>query len=347
MSNSSRSLLPLRLYKVLITPLFTFIFFQAHAQELSRDTADTIHHRNIVNDTGFLAHHADTSVRHLTPHPRKPATDSSVVIVTGTILSHRPPSYRPIDSAFAAIFNHDFLSLKASDPFYSSTIRKGSNKEIVFYIITGFLLFIGVIRVFYSKYLTNVFRVFFNTSLRQGQLTDMLVQAHLSSFIFNIAFFISAGLYFWLLFSHYGLIPQYSLLMLPVFVATVVIIYCIKFMFVKFFGWLAGLKASAAQYVFIIFLINKIIGFLLLPFIILIAFGPAGWQHTIILLSWLLLATLFIVRYFRTYGLLQPQLRISPFHFLIYLGAVEILPILLIYKSVLPLTAYLSQYFRT
>lgn len=213
--------------------------------------------------------------------------------------------------------------------------RNVHGKETLFYIIIGFLLFVGIFRAYYAKYLMNLFRVFFNTSLRQGQLTDILLHSRLSSLIFNMIFVFSAGIYAWLLLTHYNFIPSNEFLYLPLSVALILSIYLVKYIVIKFIGWISGLKDAASQYIFIIFLINKIIAFILLPFIIMIAFAPSSWLPGIILLSWLILVTLFLVRYFRSYGNLQAQLQVSSFHFLIYLAAIEIIPLFVLYKSIL------------
>ena len=62
------------------------------------------------------------------------------------------------------------------------------SKEYLFYLLAGIFLIFGFFKVFYSTYFNNIFRVFFNTSLRQNQLTDLLLQAKLPSLIFNIFF---------------------------------------------------------------------------------------------------------------------------------------------------------------
>ena len=54
-------------------------------------------------------------------------------------------------------------------------LKKNGN-GIFFYIMAGLLLFLGIMKTVYSRYFTTLFRVFFNTSLRQTQLTDQLEQ---------------------------------------------------------------------------------------------------------------------------------------------------------------------------
>ncbi len=211
-----------------------------------------------------------------------------------------------------------------------------NGKEFLFYLLAIVILLLALFKVFYTKYFNNIFRVFFNSSLRQNQLSDLLLQAKLPSLIFNIFFAISAGLYIWLLLDHYHLLKQSNNYIFIAFsILFVGIIYLGKFLLLKLVGWISGMGAATDQYIFVIFLINKITGILLIPFIVLLAFASDNWLTVIIIASLCFIGILFLLRYLRSYGLLQNQLKINPFHFLLYIIGMEVLPILIIYKLVL------------
>ena len=59
----------------------------------------------------------------------------------------------------------------------------------------GYGIVAGPIPVFFHQVFHQSVRVFFNTSLRQSQLTDQLLQAKLPSLLFNLFFVLSAGVY--------------------------------------------------------------------------------------------------------------------------------------------------------
>lgn len=216
--------------------------------------------------------------------------------------------------------------------------REKNGKEFLFYLLGIIILLLAMFKVFYSKYFNNIFRVFFNTSLRQNQLTDLLLQAKLASLIFNIFFVLSAGLYVWLLLHQYHLLKQSNnYIFIGLSILFVALIYTGKFLALKIIGWISGISTVTDQYIFVIFLINKIIGVVLIPFIILLAFGPASWLPIISISSFCIIGILFLLRYLRSYGLLQNQLKIKRLHFLLYITGIEILPLLLIYKLTLQL----------
>ena len=219
--------------------------------------------------------------------------------------------------------------------------KKVKSNEAFFYLIAAMLLLLAFLRYFYSRYFTNLFRVFFNTSLRQNQITDQLLQAKLPSFLFNIFFVISGGIYVYILLAQYRLFNA-DIKWLLVFssIAILGLVYFIKYCTLKFTGWITGLEAEVNIYVFVIFLINKIIGIFLVPFIIVLAFSQPEIVKIIALVSLLSIGIFLLLRFFRSYALIQNQLKISKFHFLLYITALEIIPLLLIYKG---LMGYLTK----
>ncbi|MEP6616286.1 MAG: DUF4271 domain-containing protein [Ginsengibacter sp.] len=211
--------------------------------------------------------------------------------------------------------------------------RKGNGKEWLFYLLAVDILLLGIFRAFYSKYFNNIFRVFFNTSLRQNQLTDILLQARLPSLIFNLIFIVNGGLYLWLVLMKFSPPKSAYTSILPLLcVATLGVIYIGKFFTLKILGWITGMAEPADTYIFVIFLINKIIGIILLPFIIMLAFSPVHWERGLTFLSFAVVLLLFLLRFYRSYGLLENQFTLNRFHFLIYVIALEVIPVLILYK---------------
>ena len=85
-------------------------------------------------------------------------------------------------------------------------------------------------------------------------------------------------------------------------------------------------------YIFIVFTTNKIIGIALLPFLVLLAFTYGFVNETAMNLSIVVVAALFAYRYFLSYISIRRQVSISFLHFLLYLCAFEVIPLLLINK---------------
>jgi len=224
------------------------------------------------------------------------------------------------------------LTLKPVASKANKEHRRG--KEYLFYLLSTIILLFGFFKVFYSQYFDNIFRLFFNTSLRQNQLTDLLLQARLPSLIFNLFFIISSGLYLWLLLNYFHFVSEVNNNKVLAFcVLSIGFIYIGKFCVLKFIGWVTGVSEALDTYIFIIFLVNKITGIVLIPFIIILAFASRPWQESIVILSFLIVGILFFLRFIRSYNLLQHQLSLSKIHFLLYIVSLEVIPILVVYKG--------------
>ncbi len=219
--------------------------------------------------------------------------------------------------------------------------KKVKSKDLFFYLVAGMVLLLAFFKYFYARYFANLFRVFFNTSLRQSQLTDQLLQAKLPSLFFNLFFIISGGIYVYILLLYFKFITDENKWTLIFWsIALTGAIYLIKFCTLKFTGWITGLAEATDTYIFVVFLINKIIGIFLVPFIIVLSFSDDSIVEIAALVSVMSIGIFLLLRFIRSYSLLQHKLKISRFHFSLYIAGIEILPLLLIYKG---LMVYLSK----
>jgi uncharacterized protein DUF4271 len=109
----------------------------------------------------------------------------------------------------------------------------------------------------------------------------------------------------------------------------------VRFCILKLCGWIFNITKVADNYIFIIFLVNKIAGFALLPFVILISFSDSFVTEIAITVSIAMIVILFIYRIAACYATIRSEIKLSLFHYFIYLCAFEIAPLLLIYKVAL------------
>ncbi len=252
------------------------------------------------------------------------------------IVADPPFATFPLQRSF--LTGNKFISMSKAPVALQVKTRKQQGKETLFYLMTGLVLVLAFFRYFFERYFSNLFRVFFNSSLRLSQLTDQLLQAKLPSLLFNLFFIVAGGLYVYLLLLHYQWINgQSGLLAAALCTGALGFTYFIKFCTLKFTGWLTGYADTVNIYVFIVFLINKMIGIFLVPFIILLAFSNIAIVNVAVIVSLVLIGFLLLLRFFRSYGILQNQLKVSKFHFFLYILGIELLPLLLIYKGLMVL----------
>ncbi len=204
-----------------------------------------------------------------------------------------------------------------------------------FYLLLSLCLMLGVIRFVDERYFYNLWMAFWNPTLSSRQLKDQLASAGLPNFLMNIFFIIAEGAYIYYvvkLFTphHSGVIP--SSLLLIMLIAGTGIIYAAKYAAVRFSGWAFRLEGVTEQYLFNVFLINKILGMVLIPFIIVLAFADRDIAQQIVIISFVIGGILLLNRYVRSWQVFGSFFQYSKFHFFMYLCASEILPLAVLMK---------------
>jgi hypothetical protein len=211
--------------------------------------------------------------------------------------------------------------------------RQWNGKETIFYSVMTLLIFFALIKNGFSRYITELFQLFFRTTLKQRQIKEQMMQTPMPSLFLNILFVLSAGLFITLLLTHFKLAPDVSFWQLLLYTfACLAGIYIIKLITLKILGWLFRLSDGINSYIFIVFTTNKIIGIVLLPFLILLGFSTGTLYESALSLSFLIIGGCFAYRFYLSYVSIHNQVKINFFHFILYLAAFEVAPLLLINK---------------
>lgn len=226
-----------------------------------------------------------------------------------------------------------FLNSTAAPEYKIQDRRAYYAQDSLFYLMVITFIFLGIIKSVYGKYFENLQRVFFNTSLRQSQLTDQLLQAKLPSLLMNIFFVLVGATYLTLLFNLHSGKSIFDWKTLLYSVLIILVVYLTKYIFLLFIGWVTGFKKEIESYIFIVFLVNKMAALLLAPLVVLIAFANHGIASFAMVLSYALLGLMLLLRYVRSVGMFQSSFKVNRLHFALYVFSVELLPILLIYKA--------------
>ncbi len=225
-----------------------------------------------------------------------------------------------------------YLPLNKAPIFMIIDYRKEESKDDLFYLLAGVIFLLAFIRVAFSKYFRNLFLLFFQTSLRQKQTRDQLLQDNLASLLSNMLFIVSAGLYITLLIRYKHWIQAPFWWLAAGSASVLLLTYLVKYLFLLFSGWVFNTKEAAGSYVFVVFLVNKVLGVMLIPFLLVLAFSDTLIIEVSTTLCAGLVGVLLLYRYWVSYMAVLNKLKVNPLHFFLYLCAVELLPLILIYK---------------
>ena len=203
----------------------------------------------------------------------------------------------------------------------------------MFYVLLGLFFYFALVKTLFSKYVNNLTAIFLRITLKQQQIREQLLQSPLPSLLLNILFFANGGLYISLLLNFYGKPIESNFWVQSAYCALLLVfIYLGKLIILKAVGWIFNIVRATDTYIFIVFLVNKMLGIFLLPFLVLIVFEPSRAQQVFVTLSLILVVVMFMYRFFLAFRPLQNEIRWSLFQFFIYLCAFELAPLVLIYK---------------
>jgi hypothetical protein len=249
----------------------------------------------------------------------------------------------PDARAFTAyLLSHNNTFRLAGAPRQDMAVIRGddarsarTNAEL-FYVIAAVVFFLALIRITFTKYFSDLVRAFFNPTLSQRQLREQLSQTPFPALLLNVFFTLSSGLYLFVILRYARYITvRDPLVLIPVFMGLFMVIYVVKYAFLRFTGWLFNYPEVTGGYVFTLYMVNKMLGVALLPFILVVAFADAAVATVAVNISVILIILLFAYRYVRSYALVKNQIFFNKFQFFIYLCGFEIAPVLIIGKLVL------------
>jgi hypothetical protein len=279
---------------------------------------------------------------------RQPRVDSAAIdsidvvakqiakhIVDSVQASQLIPQNNGIDSIYIKLLDNPYLQMKQPPVYLVIKERVRVDKDQMFYLLSGLMMLLAFIKLVFSRYFTNIFRLFFQPSFRQKQTREQLQQSNLPSLLLNLFFILTGGAFIALLINYYTATDRSFWLLFLYSTISLLALYSAKYVFITFAGWVFNVKEASETYMFVVYLINKILGVLLIPITWLVAFAKPELVSVSITVSLILVAILFVYRYVVSFGLARREVKVSPLHFLFYVLAFELTPLLLIYKTLI------------
>lgn len=191
------------------------------------------------------------------------------------------------------------------------------------------------LRTFYYKYFIQIMSAFLNTNLTNQIVRDENILVQRASVMLNIVFNLVAALFLYFASIHFswsmgGMHAGFNRYLF--FVLIVSAAYALKFLVLKICGYLFQVSREMAAYLFNIFLINNVLGMLLIPMVALLAFSNTISTTWIMTLSLFFAAAAFIYRIVRGLALGFASPAFSPYYIFMYLCTLEFAPLIVLIK---------------
>src|SRR5690606_22571603 len=201
--------------------------------------------------------------------------------------------------------SEELLQKKAQQKLYEMLgSTKNSSKEIIvavekphffddqtgtFFLILALIAAVAFFRQSNPIYFRNLFRAFRNPTLSARQLREPLEQNNIANLTLDLIFSFSLAFYLYFalryLFPSIPLLQKGQLSTVGLLVVGILLIYFLRFVCLRFTGWVFGIPEIMEHYAFNIRLINKVEGILLIPFTIILAFGEGTWVQAALFIS--------------------------------------------------------------
>jgi Domain of unknown function (DUF4271) len=215
-------------------------------------------------------------------------------------------------------------------------IRPSSNKTAVFLLAVLLLFFFSMVRIIFPRYFVNLFQVFTGISISKRHIKDQLENDNRASVWFYSIFFISVGFIVYQLITeisgtHFSNVWYINYLISTLFVF---ILLGFRISMIRLTGWIFKRSDYVHIYLFNTKLVNEFLGLLLFPLCILILVTSGNIQYTLLMTASALCLLFFAYGYVRNIPVLRNLFRISFVHFLLYICAFEIIPVLILIKMI-------------
>jgi len=233
------------------------------------------------------------------------------------------------------LYNQKVRSSNANDVLYKIEQKFSlPDKDIFFYAVIALIFLYSFLIQIAPQYIAKLFSQFSQSSLRMMQNREQLLQNSLASFIMNIGFVVSFSLMTTLVIFNAHLLPinfwEGFFYMCLFFLG----LYIGKYICLTIAGYIFNTIELVQTYIFVVFMINKVLGILLIPFIGILAFAKPFLHPFAIWGASLLMVLLLLYRYLFSLTSVRNKLHVSSFHFFLYLCAFEVIPLLILYKLI-------------
>ena len=218
-------------------------------------------------------------------------------------------------------------------PGFEGNVRQiAYPSSVTLFIILGFAIF-AVIKYNFGKNLQETFQSFFNYRQAWRMFEERKESDRQNAVVSNLLFFIVVGIFASLTMSFMGINLIFNSFSISIlfFSVSASLFYALKSVTWHALGVIFLVQPISQMYVHSMFLYNRIAGLVVFPLVAIIPYISEIIVPFIIPTVFVVFALSYIFRLYRIFQIIYAQ-KVSILHFILYLCALEILPLLLIVK---------------
>ncbi len=234
-----------------------------------------------------------------------------------------------------ATISPGFTIEKKREPLTAKEKEENFNQFLLISILAMFIFFTLAFMVF-RILIEKIWMAFLNENLLNQLLRDQAAGVTIAYLLLYLLFCFNGGLFLFLLCRYFGIVISSSNgWALTLCVTGLAGFFLLKHLLLQIVAAIFPVQKEMASYNFTIVIFNLIAGFFLVPIILFVAYLPAAMTHYALYAGIGLLLLTYLFRNLRGIFIANRFLSGHKFHFLLYLCAVEIAPLLVVVKLLL------------
>lgn len=216
---------------------------------------------------------------------------------------------------------------------YNKTKYKASNISLLACFLA--IIIVSYVKFTYPKYVNNIFDAIFSYRETAKMFQEKNLRVIRGSIILFSLFLITTSLFLLQIYNFYKLDFLHCSEPIKYLTITIglIIIYISKSILIRLCGYIFNTKQEAKEYIHTIFTYNKIYGIIIIPIICFMPYTALLVKQILIITGLSIALLIFILRLFRGIWILFKK-QLSIFYMILYLCALEILPLLLLLKAI-------------
>ncbi|WP_339735328.1 DUF4271 domain-containing protein [uncultured Sunxiuqinia sp.] len=197
------------------------------------------------------------------------------------------------------------------------------------------LILLATVRLFFSKYLNQLFHAIVNYATSSRLFRDRSVSITHASFRLDLIFYFIFSIFIFQFFAEFsGSFQKADFLTYLIILGLVVSYYTLKRLAYSFSGIVAEATSETTEFLYNMNLHNRILGLFLIPVTLVIAFTTLQNPRLVFYTGLLICVAFYLLLLVRGAKILMTK-HFSIFYLILYLCTLEILPLIFIYNLVL------------
>jgi hypothetical protein len=262
----------------------------------------------------------------LTPRLDKPVAEdtTSVANDTGNPFDVVPPTEGSVQEPRQAVE----LQPQPTD----SSVTPNSRLALIVNIFL--FLALTILVTFFRTQLNRAYRAFLNDNMLGQLQRERETVGGLPYYLFYTLFFFSAGFFIYQLSHHfeYEMLRGQQWLSFLLCTGLLTAFFLSKHILLSIIAFIFPIQKEIRLYSMTIIVFSLMLGLLLLPSNLLLSFAPESLARSVVLISLLIIAAIYLFRVLRSLFIGNKFLLFHKFHFLLYICTVEIAPMVIIIR---------------